>query len=110
MAHLPTNSRLSSMMPRKVLATSCVAPTLLQSTAWQSHLQEALKLHTPRYAHLPLVMEDEHGKLSKSRRSLAIDPARAGDQLVTALGLLNHPPPRRASAGPCQRAPCLGNS
>jgi glutamyl-Q tRNA(Asp) synthetase len=66
---------------------------LLQSTAWQIHLQQTLALPAPRYAHLPLVMEDNYGKLSKSRRSLAIDPLRASDQLSTALRLLNHPPP-----------------
>jgi glutamyl-Q tRNA(Asp) synthetase len=66
---------------------------LLQSTAWQMQLQQALGLATPHYGHLPLVMEAEHGKLSKSRRSLAIDSARAGDQLTEALELLNHQPP-----------------
>jgi glutamyl-Q tRNA(Asp) synthetase len=66
---------------------------LLESTAWQMQLQNALKLPTPRYGHLPLIMEDALGKLAKSRRSLALDPTRAGDQLATALGLLNHPPP-----------------
>jgi glutamyl-Q tRNA(Asp) synthetase len=66
---------------------------LLESTAWQIQLQNALKLPTPRYGHLPLIMEESQGKLAKSRRSLAIDPTRAGDQLAAALGLLNHPPP-----------------
>jgi glutamyl-Q tRNA(Asp) synthetase len=66
---------------------------LLQSSAWQIQLQQALKLPTPDYGHLPLIVEETHGKLAKSRRSLAINPARASDQLATALGLLNHTPP-----------------
>ena len=67
---------------------------LLQSTAWQVQLQKALQLPTPRYGHLPLVMEaDGSGKLSKSRGSLAIDPARASAQLCEALTLLQHTPP-----------------
>lgn len=66
---------------------------LLASTAWQIQLQKALKLPTPRYAHLPVIMEESHGKLAKSRRSLALVPARAGTQLVSALMLLQHPPP-----------------
>jgi glutamyl-Q tRNA(Asp) synthetase len=66
---------------------------LLQSTAWQIHLQQAMGLPAPRYGHLPLIMEAEHGKLAKSRQSLALDPVRASDQLSEALGLLNHPPP-----------------
>jgi glutamyl-Q tRNA(Asp) synthetase len=66
---------------------------LLASTAWQIELQKALKLPTPRYAHLPLIVEKTHGKLAKSRRSLALDPARANIHLVSALILLQHPPP-----------------
>jgi glutamyl-Q tRNA(Asp) synthetase len=66
---------------------------LLASTAWQIELQKALKFAVPRYAHLPLIVEETHGKLSKSRRSLALDPTHAGDQLVSALMLLQHPPP-----------------
>jgi len=66
---------------------------LLASTAWQIQLQKALKLATPRYAHLPLIVEKNQGKLAKSRRSLALEPARANSQLVSALMLLQHPPP-----------------
>jgi len=66
---------------------------LLASTAWQIELQKALNLAVPRYAQLPLIVEEAHGKLAKSRRSLALDPARAGSQLVSALMLLQHPPP-----------------
>jgi glutamyl-Q tRNA(Asp) synthetase len=73
---------------------------LLQSTAWQIHLQKALRLPVPRYGHLPLIMEEEHGKLGKSRRSLAIDPSRASQQLSVALGLLNHTPPAELQQAP----------
>jgi glutamyl-Q tRNA(Asp) synthetase len=66
---------------------------LLESTAWQVELQRALKLATPRYAHLPLIVEPNNGKLAKSRRSLGIDPARATEQLRSALTLLQHTPP-----------------
>ena len=66
---------------------------LLQSSAWQIQLQQALKLPRPDYGHLPLIVEEDQGKLAKSRRSVAITPARASDQLATALGLLNHTPP-----------------
>jgi len=66
---------------------------LLESTAWQIELQRALKLPTPRYAHLPLVIEHNNGKLAKSRRSLGIDPSRATEQLRTALTLLQQSPP-----------------
>jgi glutamyl-Q tRNA(Asp) synthetase len=74
---------------------------LLQSSAWQIRLQEALELPFPRYAHLPLVVENNNQKLSKSRRSLALEPAKAAPQLFQALCLLKHtPPPELARASP----------
>ncbi len=66
---------------------------LLDNTPWQIALQRALGLPTPRYCHLPLVLERQGGKLSKSRRSLALDPRRAGTQLYQALTLLRQAPP-----------------
>jgi glutamyl-Q tRNA(Asp) synthetase len=66
---------------------------LLQSTAWQVQLQNALQLPTPRYGHLPLILQSDGEKLSKSRGSLAIDPAHATAQLGEALTLLQHIPP-----------------
>jgi len=66
---------------------------LLDNTPWQIALQRALSLPTPRYTHLPLVVEPQGGKLSKSRRSLALDPAAPGIQLYQSLMLLNQAPP-----------------
>jgi glutamyl-Q tRNA(Asp) synthetase len=66
---------------------------LLHSSAWQIQLLKALELPAPRYAHLPLVVENNNQKLSKSRRSLALQPAQAAPQLYQALCLLKHPPP-----------------
>ncbi|WP_460710675.1 tRNA glutamyl-Q(34) synthetase GluQRS [Lysobacter terrae] len=47
---------------------------LLDSTPRQIVLQRALGLPTPRYAHLPLVVDAAGRKLSKSEASLPIDP------------------------------------
>jgi glutamyl-Q tRNA(Asp) synthetase len=66
---------------------------LLQSTAWQIQLQQALHLPRPRYGHLPLIVEARGSKLAKSRRSLAIEPALASSQLRAALCLLQQKPP-----------------
>jgi glutamyl-Q tRNA(Asp) synthetase len=66
---------------------------LLDNTPWQLALQHALTLPTPRYAHLPLVVEARGGKLAKSRRALALEPAAAGQQLWQALSLLGQDPP-----------------
>jgi glutamyl-Q tRNA(Asp) synthetase len=75
---------------------------LLDSTPWQIALQQALGLPTPSYLHLPLVVEREGGKLAKSRRSVPLDPARAGSQLHKALRLLMQAPPAELEleAGP----------
>ncbi|BCT91121.1 glutamyl-Q tRNA(Asp) synthetase [Lysobacter helvus] len=48
---------------------------LLDSTPRQIVLQRALGLPTPRYAHLPLVVDDAGRKLSKSQAALPIDAA-----------------------------------
>lgn len=66
---------------------------LLLSTAWQILLQNALALPTPHYAHLPLVVEQTHEKLGKSRHSVPVDPRNASAYLTTVLRMLNHPPP-----------------
>jgi len=66
---------------------------LLDNTPWQIALQRALGLPTPRYCHLPLVVEQHGGKLSKSRRSLALDPGEAGTQLYQSLKILRQAPP-----------------
>ena len=58
---------------------------LLDSTPWQIALQHALSFETPRYAHLPLMTEADGSKLAKSRRSVALEPERAGIQLIEAL-------------------------
>lgn len=48
---------------------------LLESTPRQVLLQRLLGLPTPRYAHLPLVVDDRGRKLSKSTAALPVDAA-----------------------------------
>ena len=66
---------------------------LLESTGWQIALQRALRLPTPRYAHLPLLLERTGGKLAKSRRSAPLAPASAGETMLRVLELLGLAPP-----------------
>jgi glutamyl-Q tRNA(Asp) synthetase len=61
---------------------------LLSSTAWQVCLQRALNVISPSYAHLPLIVEPDGTKLSKTRRSIALDTARIPQLLLYALQLL----------------------
>jgi glutamyl-Q tRNA(Asp) synthetase len=64
---------------------------LLDSTARQILLQQALGLPTPGYAHLPLIVDDEGRKLSKSDASHPVDPARPLPALRHAWAALGQP-------------------
>lgn len=66
---------------------------LWDHTPRQIVLQRLLGLPTPRYLHLPLVVEADGGKLSKSARAVPADPAKAPATLSCALRLLRHPVP-----------------
>jgi glutamyl-Q tRNA(Asp) synthetase len=68
---------------------------LLDSTARQIHLQHLLGLPTPGYLHLPLVVDAEGRKLSKSTAALPVDAADPLPALRLALGHLGLPVPSR---------------
>jgi glutamyl-Q tRNA(Asp) synthetase len=66
---------------------------LLSSTPWQVDLQTALSLPRPIYGHLPLLLEADGNKLSKSRHSVPLDPSVAPVALVSTLTHLSQSPP-----------------
>ncbi len=66
---------------------------LLESTARQIWLQRCLGLPTPAYRHLPLALDGEGNKLSKSSRAWPIDPADPTPALRRALAFLGRPLP-----------------
>ncbi len=66
---------------------------LIDSTAWQIQLQQALGYPQPRYAHLPVVTASDGGKLAKSRCSLPPDLSRPSQVLCRTLVLLEQRPP-----------------
>jgi len=66
---------------------------LLTSTPWQIDLQTALSFSRPIYGHLPLVVEPDGAKLSKSSRAIALDPSQVAIGLTQALTLLSQSPP-----------------
>ncbi len=79
---------------------------LLSNTPRQLLLQRALGLSEPSYAHLPVLMEPDGLKLSKSRRAVPVDPADAPQVVWRVLELLGQAPPpelRGATVVECWR-------
>lgn len=71
---------------------------LLDSTPRQIYLQRLLGLPTPGYLHLPLALDEEGRKLSKSTGADAIDAADPLPALHRALTFLGLPPDRPAAS------------
>jgi len=71
---------------------------LLDDTARQIYLQEALRLPRPRYAHVPALTEAGGAKLAKSRRSVSLEAGHPQAQLSAVLNLLGIPPPAELAA------------
>jgi len=72
---------------------------LLDSTPRQILLQRALALPVPRYAHLPLIVDAQGNKLSKSLASLPIDDAAPLPALRAAWSALGQPGATLPGAG-----------
>jgi glutamyl-Q tRNA(Asp) synthetase len=66
---------------------------LLDSTPRQIYLQRLLRLPTPRYAHLPVVVDERGEKLSKQTKAAAIDRRDVPAALTRALRFLGHDAP-----------------
>lgn len=73
---------------------------LLASTPRQIWLQRRLGLPTPRYAHLPIVINAAGEKLSKQTRAAAVNPTAGSAPLAAALDFLGHAVPQDLSRGP----------
>ncbi|HEX5419183.1 MAG TPA: tRNA glutamyl-Q(34) synthetase GluQRS [Gammaproteobacteria bacterium] len=74
---------------------------LLEAAAVQHHLQHALRLPTPAYFHIPVLVDPSGCKLSKQTGAAAIDlttPSRTAAAILTHLGA--SPPPELQGAPP----------
>ena len=77
---------------------------LLDHTAAQIYLQTQLGLRTPTYAHVPALVEPDGTKLSKSARSVALEPDAALPQLLYVFELLGLAPPPSLAGAPLATA------
>ena len=66
---------------------------LLDSTPRQIYLQKQLQLPVPRYAHLPVAINERGEKLSKQTLAKAIDLRHATSEIAKALLFLGQPVP-----------------
>ena len=82
---------------------------LLDSTARQIWLQRCLGLPTPAWRHLPLVLDGEGRKLSKSEQAFPVDPADPLPALRRALAFLRVPAPAAAADARDLLAQALAN-
>lgn len=73
---------------------------LLGSTPRQIALQQALSLPTPVYAHLPVAIDANGIKLSKSTGAAAIDTREPSRELWRALSFLRQRPPPELCRSP----------
>ena len=82
---------------------------LLDSTARQIWLQRCLGLPVPAYRHLPLVLDGEGRKLSKSEQACPVDPSDPRPALRRALAFLRVPVPTAAADARDLLAQALAN-
>ena len=75
-------------MPRRASRISFGAKIFLSSTVRQIALQKALAYPTPRYLHMPLVVDAAGQKWAKQTGAPALDNAQARSNLHRALTLL----------------------
>jgi len=77
---------------------------LLDHTAAQIYLQHRLALPSPAYTHVPALVEPDGSKLSKSARSIPLDPDSTSRQLLYVFELLGLDPPRALAGAPLATA------
>jgi glutamyl-Q tRNA(Asp) synthetase len=71
---------------------------LLDSTAWQIALAQALHLPVPTFAHVPVLTEPDGRKLAKSRHSVPVAGTAPPEVLAAVLALLGLPPTSQLKA------------
>lgn len=75
---------------------------LLEGTACQMHVQNSLGLNTPRYCHLPIVLNADGQKLSKQTHADHISQQNPIKLLCESLKFLGIMPPKMQEVGSIQ--------
>ena len=73
---------------------------LLSSTPRQIYLQQLLKLPTPAYCHIPILVDEHRVKLSKQTGAKPVTAEEAPKLLFAVLTLLKHQPPKELTLAP----------
>ena len=76
---------------------------LLDSTPRQVYLQNLLGFSTPRYAHIPVLVDQQGNKLSKQHFSDPVPEGKEEHTLFTCLELLGQTPPRDLLTAPIKQ-------
>jgi len=67
---------------------------LLESTPQQSYLQRTLSIPQPKYAHIPIVVDNSGSKLSKQTGAQPVSSSNRSETLFNLLTLLRQAPPK----------------
>jgi len=73
---------------------------LLDATPKQIYLQQLLGLPTPRYMHVPVIVDEQGYKLSKQTQATAVDLTAPHRVIFELLGLLKQNPPIELQQAP----------
>ena len=73
---------------------------LLDQTPKQIYLQQLLGLETPRYMHVPVIVDRQGYKLSKQTQASAVDLTKPHQVIFKLLGLLKQNPPTELQSAP----------
>ena len=76
---------------------------LLDSTPRQIYLQNLLKISTPAYCHVPVIVDEHGAKLSKQSLAEPVDSSDVSGVLSNILSLLDLAPPAELSNAPAEQ-------
>ncbi|WP_336367331.1 tRNA glutamyl-Q(34) synthetase GluQRS [Marinobacter sp. C2H3] len=83
---------------------------LLEMTAQQLQIYQALGGQPPRWLHIPIILNEQGQKLSKQTHAPALNDRRAAANLVDALAALGQRPPETLRSAPVEQVLAWGEA